>query len=30
VVGNNELALPLYQGVGFAVKHQGSEYRLDL
>lgn len=30
VMGNNELALPLYQGVGFAVKHQGSEYRLDL
>ena len=29
-MGNNELALPLYEGVGFVVKRQGSEYRLDL
>jgi len=29
-MGNNELALPLYEGVGFTVKRQGSEYRLDL
>ncbi len=29
-MGNNELALPLYEGVGFAVKRQGSEYQLDL
>ncbi len=29
-MGNNELALPLYEGVGFRITRQGSEYRLDL
>jgi mycothiol synthase len=29
-IGNNELALPLYHDVGFAVKKQGQEFRLDL
>jgi mycothiol synthase len=29
-IGNNELALPLYEGTGFHVKRRWSEYRLDL
>jgi mycothiol synthase len=29
-IGNNELALPLYYDVGFAIKKQGQEFRLDL
>lgn len=29
-IGNNELALPLYEGTGFHIKRQWSEYRLDL
>jgi mycothiol synthase len=29
-IGNNELALPLYHDVGFNIKKQGQEFRLDL
>src|SRR5579859_348645 len=29
-MGNNELALPLYDDVGFHIRRQGGEYRLDL
>jgi ribosomal protein S18 acetylase RimI-like enzyme len=29
-VGDNEMALPLYEGVGFAVVHRHLGYRYDL